>query len=172
MKKNNEKTSKKPVKSLFRNNKFLLVLSFVIALVAWVIMNFNSDIGTERVITDIPISVSLSEEAKEAGLQIFSGVDEKCSVTISGNRATIGLVTNKDITVTAQTATSINTVGNFSLSLSPAKVNISDDFTITSQPSPSVINVYVDYFMSKNFIPYLLLVSQSAYVPSRQTKYA
>lgn len=151
MKKNNEKTSKKPVKSLFRNNKFLLVLSFVIALVAWVIMNFNSDIGTERVITDIPISVSLSEEAKEAGLQIFSGVDEKCSVTISGNRATIGLVTNKDITVTAQTATSINTVGNFSLSLSPAKVNISDDFTITSQPSPSVINVYVDYFMSKNF---------------------
>ncbi len=153
MKKNNSenKQSKRPVKSLFRNNKFLLVLSFVISLVTWIIMSFNADIGTERVITDIPISVSLSEEATQAGLQIFSGVGEKCSVTISGNRATIGLVNNQDITVTAQTANTINTVGNFSLSLSPSKANISDDFTITSQPSPSVINVYVDYFMSKNF---------------------
>ena len=35
-----------------------------------------------------------------------------------------------------------------------------------------ILTLSQDYFMSKNFIPYLLLVSQSAYVPSRQTKYA
>lgn len=146
-----KKTKKRPVKGLFRNNKFLLVLSFIIAFSAWLVMNFNSEIGTERIITEIPVSVSLSDDAKEAGLQIFSGTGETCSVTISGNRATIGTVTNKDITVTAQSASTINTVGNFSLSLSPSKANLGDDFTITSQPSPSVINVYVDYFMSKNF---------------------
>ena len=145
------KSTRKQVRSLFRNNKFLLLLSFVISLVTWIVMSFGSDIGTERIITDIPINVSLSEEATDAGLQIFSGVGEKCSVTISGNRATIGTVTNQDINVTAQTANTINTVGNFSLSLSPSKTNISDDFTITSQPSPSVINVYVDYLMTKNF---------------------
>ena len=70
------KNTRKPVRSLFRNNKFLLLLSFVISLVIWIVLSFGSDVGTERIITDIPINVSLSEEAKGAGLQIFSGVGE------------------------------------------------------------------------------------------------
>ena len=139
------------LRKLFRNSKFLFIFSIFISLSIWVAMSFGSDVGTTRVITDIPITISLSQEAKDSGLQIFSGNDETASVTVSGNRVGLGSVTKDDIIVTAQTANAINTVGTFTLSLSPSKVNPASDFTITSQPSPSVITVYADYYREKTF---------------------
>ena len=148
MKRNKPKFS---FQGLLRNNKFIFLLSVLISVCLWVAMSFGAESGTTRTITDIPISISLSKEAEDSGLQIFSGNDETASVTVSGNRVGLGSVTKDDIIVIAQTANAINTVGTFTLSLSPSKVNPASDFTITSQPSPSVITVYVDYFREKTF---------------------
>lgn len=152
MKKDVKKDSEKfSLRKLFRNNKFLLLVSFLVSVIVWVNMSFDAENGTTRIITDIPIDISLSDEATESGLQIFSGNDETASVTISGNRVSLGSVSKNDILVSAQTAGAINTAGTYTLSLSPSKVNVGDDFTITSQPSPSVITVYVDYYREKTF---------------------
>lgn len=154
MMKNNENKKKKEKFSLgklFRNNKFILVLSFVVAVIFWIVTSFDSENGTTRVISDIPIDISLSDEATASGLRIFSGNDETASVTVSGNRVTLGSISKEDIIVSAQTANTINTAGTYTLSLSPSKANVGDDFTITSQPSPSVITVYVDYYREKTF---------------------
>lgn len=136
---------------LFRNNKFLFVISLLTAIVIWVGMSFDSQNSTTRVISDIPVNISLSDEAMDSGLEIFSGNDETASVTVSGNRVTLGSISKDDIIITAQTANTINTAGTYTVSLSPSKTNVSDDFTITSQPSPSVITVYVDYRREKTF---------------------
>ena len=128
-----------------------MVLSFVVAVIFWIVTSFDSENGTTRLISDIPIDLYLSDEATASGLRIFSGNDETASVTVSGNRVTLGSINKDDIVVSAQTANTINTAGTYTLSLSPSKTNVGDDFTITSQPSPSVINVYVDYYREKTF---------------------
>lgn len=149
-KKNSEKR-KFSLGSLFRNNKFLFVISLLISIIIWVSMSFDSQNSTTRVISDIPVNIALSDEAIESGLEIFSGNDETASVTVSGNRVTLGSISKDNIIVTAQTANTINTAGTYTVSLSPSKANVSDDFTITSQPSPSVITIYVDYRREKTF---------------------
>lgn len=139
------------IRNIFSSNKFVFLFSFLLAVIIWVSMSFDTSVDTTRVITDIPISMSLSQEAQDSGLRIFSGADEKASVTISGNRASVGKVTKDDIIVTAQSANTINTASTYTLSLTPSKVNSGDQFTITSQPSPAVITVYVDYYREKEF---------------------
>ena len=150
-KKNKEKKNNFSLRALFRNNKFLLLISLLVSVIIWINMSFDSQNGITRVISDIPINISLSDEALDSGLRIFSGQDETASVTVSGNRVTLGSISKDDIIVTAQTANTINTAGTYTVSLSPSKANVSDDFTITSQPSPSVITIFVDYYREKSF---------------------
>lgn len=145
------KKRKFSIRNIFGSNKFIFVLSLVIAIIIWITMSIDASIDTTRVITDIPILMSLSDEAQDSGLRIFSGADETASVTVSGNRVALGGISKEDILVTAQSANTINTAGTYTLSLTPSKVNVSDQFTITSQPSPSVITVYVDYYREKEF---------------------
>ncbi len=139
------------ISKILKSNKFIFVLSLFIAIVIWIFMSIDASIGTTRVITDIPISISLSDEAQESGLRIFSGAEETASVTVSGNRVSLGAISKEDILVTAESANTINTAGTYTLSLTPTKANVADQFTITTQPSPSVITVYVDYYREKEF---------------------
>src|SRR5574344_1174325 len=78
------------LKSLFRNNKFVLVLSLFIAVVIWINMSLGTDNTTNITVSDIPINVTLSDEATASGLIIFSGGNQTGSVSVSGNRATLG----------------------------------------------------------------------------------
>ncbi|MCH5303325.1 MAG: hypothetical protein J1E41_00555, partial [Ruminococcus sp.] len=136
---------------LFRNNKFLLVLSLLIAISVWVIMSLSNTNESDTVISNIPIQINLSDEAVNNGLKIFSGDDQTASVTVKGNRVTLGTISSDDIVVSAQTAGSISTSGTYALSLSTRKANSSDNFEIVSTASPSVITVYVDYSKEASF---------------------
>lgn len=129
---------------LFRNSKFILILSVVLAIVIWVGMSLSDTNESQTVVTNIPIQVNLSDEAVNSGLQIFSGLDQKASVTVTGNRVALGSVSADDIVVSAQTSGTITTSGNWTLSLTARKANSTDNFEITSSVSPSVITVFVD----------------------------
>lgn len=130
---------------LFRNNKFLLVLSLIIAVVIWVIISLSNTNESDRVINDIPIEINLSDEAVKNGLKIFSGDNQTASVTVKGNRVTLGSITSDDVIVSAQTAGTISTSGTYALSLTAKKAMSTDNFEITSSVSPSVITVFVDH---------------------------
>lgn len=136
---------------LFRNNKFLLVFSLLLAIVIWVIMSLSNTNESDTVITNIPIQINLSDEATANGLKIFSGNDQSASVTVKGNRVTLGSISSDDIILSAQTAGTISTSGTYALSLSARKVNTSDNFEIVSSPSPSVITVFVDHSKDATF---------------------
>lgn len=145
------KKGKFRISKVFRSNKFVFIVSFLVAVVIWIVMSIDASSETTRTITDIPISIALSSDAQESGLRIFSGADEKASVTVTGSRVALGGISKEDIAVSAQTANTINTPGNHYLSLTATKVNVGDQFSITSQPSPAVITVYVDYYREKEF---------------------
>ena len=56
---------------LFYNNKVVMLFSVIIAFIFWIILSTSASESTTKLITDIPISVSLSESAIESGLTVF-----------------------------------------------------------------------------------------------------
>lgn len=145
MKKNNTFTR------LFKNNMFLLILSIIISITLWVIISLSNTNDTTATVSNIPIQITLSEDAVDNGLQIFTGNDQKAAVTVSGNRLTLGSISSDDIVVSAPTAGTISTTGTYPLSLTAKKANSSDRFEIVSTVSPSVITIFVDQFKESDF---------------------
>lgn len=135
---------------LFRNNKFVFVMSLFVAVVIWVLVSLNQN-ESESVINNIPIQINLSDEAVKNGLEIFSGADQTASVTVRGNRVTLGTITSDDITVSAQTAGTISTPGTYALSLTAKKTTANDNFELLPSVSPSVITIYVDQSKEQTF---------------------
>ncbi len=136
---------------LFKNNKFLIILSLIISIAVWITMSLSDTNETTATISNIPVQITLSDDAVDSGLQIFTGNDQTASVTVSGNRLAVGSLSSDDIVVSAPTAGTISTSGNHALSLTAKKLNQSDRFEIISSVSPSVINVFVDQLKEQSF---------------------
>ena len=134
---------------LFSNNYIIFVLAVVISIGIWTYMSLNSTNDTTVTISNVPIQMDLSESSRELGLQIFTDEKQTASVTVTGNRTILGSVTESDLTVTAA-ATSVNSSGNFTLPVSAAKKNPSNNFQITGL-SPSSVSVMVDYYKESTF---------------------
>ena len=71
------------LKNMFYHNTFVLVFSFVVAVVAWFIMSANS-VARNVVIHDVPIQANVSSAAQEEGLQIFNMSYNTADVEVSG----------------------------------------------------------------------------------------
>lgn len=136
--------------SLLRNNKFVLVVALLISVASWIYMSMGSSNDTTVTVANIPIQIELPEDAADNGLQMFSGGDQTASVTVSGNRAIIGSISESDITVSASAAM-IDTSGEYELNVVAAKTNPSANFTIQQNVAPSTVKVYVDYLRESTF---------------------
>ena len=75
---------------LFSHNIVLLIISFLLAFIAWFIINANSETETNVTISNIPVSITLPDTAVEKGFQIFNDTEYTASVEVSGNRVTVG----------------------------------------------------------------------------------
>ncbi len=137
-------------RSLFDNSKFLLLLSFILSCIFWVAFASGSDEESTITISDIPVTIELSDEAKEDGLRVYRGGEATVSVQIKGNRLTVGSITKDDIQVVAQNTSSITVANTYALSLSTKKNGVKTDYEIVSV-SPSVINVTVDKEKQQTF---------------------
>lgn len=136
--------------SLLQNNKFVLIVAILVSVAIWVYMSMGSSNDTTVTVANIPIQIELPEDASDNGLQVFSGGDQTASVTVSGNRAIIGSISESDITVSAS-ATMIDTSGEYDLNVVAVKTNPSANFTIQQNITPSTVKVYVDYLRESTF---------------------
>lgn len=137
-------------KSLLNNTKFLLLLSFILACIFWVAFASASDEESSVVVTDIPVTIELSDQAITDGLRVYRGGEVTATVQIKGNRLTVGSITQSDVQVVAQDTSGITVADTYALSLSVKKVGLKTDYEIVSV-SPSVINVTVDKQRTQNF---------------------
>ena len=128
----------------FSHNITLMILSFVLAFVIWYIINVNSETDSSVTISNIPVSIELSETAQQEGLEVFGADDLKASVEVSGNRVTVGSLSSDDILVYATQTGSIITPGTYPLSLSAKKTGIKNNYEIVSAVTPSSVTVRVD----------------------------
>lgn len=137
---------------LFYNNKVVMLFSVIIAFIFWIILSTSASESTTKLITDIPISVSLSESAKESGLAVFGTDDIKAEVSVTGNRLILGQLSKSDIQITAQqSANMINSTGKYTLELSAKKNSILTDYEFSSSVSPKFVTVVVDRYKSQTF---------------------
>lgn len=145
-----EKKKNINTKSLLNNSKFLLLLSFILACIFWVAFASASDEDSSIIVTDIPVTIELSDQATEAGLRVYRGGEVTATVQVKGNRLTVGSITKSDVQVIAQNTSSITIADTYALSLSVKKVGVKSDYEIISV-SPSVINVTVDKERTQSF---------------------
>ena len=135
----------------FSHNITLMILSFVLAFVIWFIINASSETDTNVTISNIPITVELSDTAEEDGLQIFNSDVLTASVEVNGNRVTVGSLSPSDILITANQTGSIISPGTYTLPLSVKKSGLKTNFNIVSSVSPSSVTVFVDRFSEAEF---------------------
>ena len=128
----------------FSHNITLLILSFVLAFAIWFIISISSETDSSVTVSNIPVTIELSETAQQDGLEIFIGDDVTASVEVSGNRVTVGSLSSGDITVYAGQTNSIITPGTYTLPLSAKKSGIKTNYAIVSAVTPSSVTVYVD----------------------------
>ncbi|MBE6731854.1 MAG: hypothetical protein E7564_09215 [Ruminococcaceae bacterium] len=144
----NTKKNKFKLKDIIYRNTFMLVISFVAAVVLWFSLAMNNTEERPITITDVPITFEMSQDAQNEGIKIFYKSYETADVSISG--LNVGNITANDLSIKAtlnpnSTKLAGNTLEKAELTLEYGKKEGKKytDFTINSV-SPATITVYYD----------------------------
>ena len=138
----------KTFNDLMNNNKFVLLLSLVIAFFIWLAVAMYASPEESYTIYNIPITVNTENSlVAQKGYKNFWQSDEAIDVTVTGPRYLITRLTPDDILVSAN----LNTVDSAGVSKLPLRVSLkqeSQDITI-SQQSKTSVNIYFDAELEK-----------------------
>ena len=92
------------INRLLHNDKLMILLSLVLAIVVWAGIVYGPGNDEERVLTGVPVSITLNDYASETlNLQIVDGGNATATVTVSGTRSVISRLSARDLQVTADT---------------------------------------------------------------------
>lgn len=115
------------------NDKLMMLLSLLLAILIWALVVFGPSNTQEQVISGVPISVTLNDYAGETlNLRITSGADATATVKVQGLRSVVSRLSAADITITADTGNVIKE-GTYTL---PLRVTPNGDYTIQSVVGP------------------------------------
>lgn len=81
------------MRKFLKSDKFLILISVVLSVFLWIGMSFSSGSEFTKTISDIPVTVELSQEAIDNGYQIFGLDNVTASVSVTGNRMIVGSLT-------------------------------------------------------------------------------
>ena len=141
--KNNK--SKISFESLLNNNRFLLVLSLVIALAIWVWVAIDKSPEVQTVITNVPVKINLENSVpQQLGLQIFGKSEFTVDVTVTGKKYILSSLDADDIVIEANT-NYVNSAGVKTLQLNVVPSENSGDFDIISLSSTH-IDIFFDTY--------------------------
>ncbi len=114
---------------LLHNDKLMMALSAILAIVIWAVVVYGPSNSEERVITGVPVSITLNDYASQTlNLRIVKGAEATATVKVEGLRSVVGALTPQDITVTADTGNVISE-GTYTL---PLRAVSSGDYSIVS----------------------------------------
>lgn len=132
-------------KKLFDNNKFIVILSVLIAVVAFFVVKITMVPVGSRTLSDVPVTIDLAGTAAEkADLSVIGDTDFKVDVTVTGTRSIVGGLKVADIQIEANTAV-VTKAGTYQLELEV--VNGAAD--LTYEISPGALTVNFDTIISK-----------------------
>lgn len=137
---------------LLHKDKLMMVVSLVLAIIIWTLVVYNQGNTEQRVIGNVPVSVTLTPYASEdLQLRIVDGADAVATVTVEGPRSVIGVLSAKDITVTADTGAVLKE-GTYTL---PLRVSSTGSYKILSvigsDGMNNSISITCDVWSEKSF---------------------
>lgn len=138
---NKKKKSRFSLRKLIYNDKYLIIISLLLAITLWCATSMNLSPQTTKTIT-VPVSVDFSDTAAaQLGLKSFGDETIDVDVTISCKKYLAKEITADDLNVYLQTNT-VTTNGNFEV---PIRVEGKEgsDFSIVSF-YPTVYQAYFD----------------------------
>lgn len=151
--KNNKDTNKSKFSfsELVRDNRFIAMLSFVIAFSIWIWIAIEKSPEVQQVITDVPVQLSIENSIPEQlGLEIFGEKEFKIDVTVKGKKYVVSSLKSDDIQVIANT-NYVDSPGSKTLQLKITPKDSNDDFTIVSGSS-TYVDVYFDTYKEVEFV--------------------
>ena len=141
------KKKKISFKNLIYDNRFVLALSIIAAVIIWIVVAIQASPEDDRIIKDVPVKIEISNNVSNLGLQMFGNTDFTVEVKVHGKRYEVAesVLTKDDISVVAKT-NYVDSTGSQTLKLEvtakdPSKAN----YEIVSLSQDS-INVYFDYY--------------------------
>ena len=138
-KKTNEQGEKQTLyERIFYNNKLMLVLSFVLAIIAWAVIKINYSENATRVISDVRVTLDASLAAENDFVPFYDSGDLTVDVEVSGKAFDINnySLTRDDITIEASSGY-IDAAGYKTLTLTP----VVDSSITVGKITPSTVSV-------------------------------
>lgn len=144
-----EKNIRKSVKKLIFNDRYLIVVSLVLAVIVWIVTSLNiGDVESKTIKINAPIKLG-DEMSEQLSMQYYSLQDTiEINVTFSGAKYVIGQVDENDFKVVFDTS-AVNRTGEQSIPILVTN-NSKLDFTVTGT-YPSSIDAFFDVNMTKTF---------------------
>lgn len=135
---------------LLYDNKALMVFSFVLSVIIWLVVTISLSPIDTAVIEDVPVNIELANSVPaQFDLQIFGQSEFAVDVEVSGKRYLLSSVDADSVKIVAQTAY-VDSAGKHTLSLKAIKSNENDEFEILSL-SEDYIEVFFDVYMEQDF---------------------
>ena len=135
--------------NVFSNNKLVLIISLVLAIIIWVTYSMTVAPEKTRTISDVPISISLTDTVPgQLGLKAYGYEEVTIDVEISGKSHLVGQVTADELVVSVKNINQIDDAGFKTIQLSVASADGS--FTVKSISKP-YIQVYFDFPETREF---------------------
>ncbi len=125
---------------LFNNNRFNMVLSFVLAIIAWFVVSIAYSPESSRTLSQVPIEINFSDET--AGYKAYSKNELFAKVDVNGKKYVVEQLGNDSVVVSASVDT-VTSSGLYTLNLQARKKNAGEDYTVVSI-TPSTITVMID----------------------------
>lgn len=128
---------------LLHNDKLMMLVSFIAAVVIWALVVYGPGNLEERAISGIPIPVALSEDVSETyDLYIVKVDKETATVKVSGTRSEIGRLSAQDIQIAVDTS-SITKAGQYTLRY---RVISSGDYDVKIEGTDTVTVVCDEFY--------------------------
>ncbi len=131
---------------LLADNRFVLVISILLAIIFWATVCISWSPETQIVIENVPVKIETQNSVpSQYGLRMFGEREHTVDITISGSKYIVGgrSITAEDFEVTASTSL-VTSAGTHSLPLKVSKKSTAD-FTIDDY-SVSFVNAYFDEY--------------------------
>lgn len=146
----NNKSKKFSFENILDNNRFLMILSFIIAFGLWVWVAIDKSPEIQTVITDVPVKINLENSIpQQLGLQIFGESEFTVDVTVTGKKYILSSLKADDIQVEANT-NYVDSAGTKTLQLKVSPADNSEEFNISSMSS-TYIEVFFDTYKEVEF---------------------
>ena len=144
-----ENKKKISLRTLFNNNKFVLLFSLLVSFCLWLWISIEKSPVVENTVLSVPVQINLEDSIpSQLGLKVFGNENYTVDVTVVGKKFVVGSLSADDIRVTAQTSY-VNSAGTKTLLLKATPVN-GKDFEITAL-SQNYISVFFDSLKEAEF---------------------